>query len=452
MAEINNSLAASINSAPLDIGKTLLTVGQLNALRTKSALEEATTANTIQDTAHNKFLQDQGGGNRPTDTNTLAEAHQKHMGMAGSIGNVMVNDPSPSGVRQAIDMAKKAGVPIDPATEQHLLTSPPQQIVQYGKNMQAAGQQSTSNIEQNPSGIAQRSGAAAGGALAGQTGDVYTPPKPMTSAQVDKSVATQRNADGSRRVLSMEGSVPVQPNAPAAQNPLLRQKQVEAQGEELKGNAARNVEEYAGYKSEAINAASTKYLLRNLNDDADRFPTGKGANVAGATKQWLQAAGQLPGVGPAIQKITGDYSDPVAAFEAVQKNAGQLTRATLKDASGSAASEYRMIQQQLPNAELSPKGLKLVTAQMTAPEDYKQARLQAADSWKKTHSDSLAGFAADWNSKISPSAFLMARLPEEERNGVISRLQKTPEGKNILKGLKGQMQWAHDNGLDSVVD
>ena len=201
-----------------------------------------------------------------------------------------------------------------------------------------------------------------------------------------------------------------------------------------------------------MNAATTKYLLRNLNDDAERFPTGKGANTAGAIKQWMQAAGQLPGVGPGIKKIIGDYSDPVAAFEALQKNAGQLTRATLKDAEGKAASEYAMIQKQLPNAELSPGGLKLITAQMTAPEDYKQAKLQAADKWRASHNGTIDGFASDWNKNIGPGAFLFGRLPPNEQTGLVERLKKTPAGMEALQSLRSQMKWAHENGLCSVLD
>ena len=75
MAEINNSLAAAITQP--DIGKTLLTAGQIKEMQAKTALEEASTAQTQQNTDYNAFQQQQNGGYRVPDVNTLAETAQK---------------------------------------------------------------------------------------------------------------------------------------------------------------------------------------------------------------------------------------------------------------------------------------------------------------------------------------------------------------------------------------
>lgn len=445
MAEINNSLALGIKPMEMDISKPLEAAAKINSLR-------ASTAQTEQETGYRQFQQDQGGGYRATEQNTLAEAHQKQLGVAGQIGNMMVNAKSMSDRQQAIKAAEDSGVKIEPDVKQHLLSAPDAQFKQYGQNLQRAGQSSTTNIEQNPTQIGNRAAAGASGTAAGAIDEPYKPPgKPMTAPQVEGAISSRINRDGSSRVLSLEGNVPDQQAAPAVSS-LEKKGAIEARNIEKTALAPRLAEEYSGIKQEAMNAATTKYLLRNLNDDAERFPTGKGANTAGAIKQWMQAAGQLPGVGPGIKKIIGDYSDPVAAFEALQKNAGQLTRATLKDAEGKAASEYAMIQKQLPNAELSPGGLKLITAQMTAPEDYKQAKLQAADKWRASHNGTIDGFASDWNKNIGPGAFLFGRLPPNEQTGLVERLKKTPAGMEALQSLRGQMKWAHENGLSSVLD
>jgi len=211
--------------------------------------------------------------------------------------------------------------------------------------------------------------------------------------------------------------------------------------EAVAGDLAKELETY---KTEAGNASGIKYLLHNLIDDASRLPTGKGANIAGFLKQWLQAAGQTI---PGIEKIAKDYTDPIAAFEAVQKNAGQLTRATLKDVQGKAAVEYRMIQEQLPNAEMSEKGLKLVTSQMMAPEDYKQSRFQAATIYREHHK-TLDGFAAEWNKNVGPGAFLFMRLPKDEQTGLKERMGKTTAGKKALESLRTQIEWINQHGLD----
>ena len=75
------------------------------------------------------------------------------------------SETSTRGLNEAIKMAKDAGKKIDPETEQHLLSSPPQQIVQYGKNLQAGGMQpSNTNV------LAQTSQAQTGGAKVGGNG------------------------------------------------------------------------------------------------------------------------------------------------------------------------------------------------------------------------------------------------------------------------------------------
>src|SRR5882724_6619855 len=102
MAEINNSLAAQIKSDPIDIGKTLLTASQINSLR-------ANTAQTEQETGYRQFQQDQGGGYRASEQNTLAETAQKRLGIAGQIGNMMVNAKTAEDRKQAIKAAKDSG-------------------------------------------------------------------------------------------------------------------------------------------------------------------------------------------------------------------------------------------------------------------------------------------------------------------------------------------------------
>lgn len=445
MAEINNSLALGVKPMEMDIAKPLEAATKINYLR-------ANTAQTEQETGYRQFQQDSNEGYRVPEVNTLAEAHQKQIGLAGQIGNMLANDPSPSGVRQAIDAAKKAGVPVDPSTEQHLLTAPPQQIVKYGQNMQRAGQPSTAAIEQNPNQIGNRAAAGASGAAAGAIDAPYAPPgKPMTQPQVDSAISTRTNRDGTPRVLSMEGNVPAQPGAPGATN-LERKQVIEARGTERVGTAAKNVEEFAGYKQSAANSSTTKTVLRSLQDDAERVYTGKGATNKGDAQKWILAASNLPGVGSLVKHFAGDQSDPVAAIENIRKNIGIISRQAVGDIHETSAAALESVQNSLPTEEMSSKGLKLATSQMMAIEDYKQARLQSAQKWKDTHSGSLDGFASDWSKNMGPATFVMARLPKEEQIAVRQRLGSTTEGKRTLNSIDTQLAWGHKNGLDSVVD
>lgn len=496
MAEINNSLAASVASQPLDLRSTLAAIAQIQEAQAKTGLLDLQSQQEARKLSGFKYLQtnprDVTGavmrgldpsvgstlqdmfykqGNReklgydPGDVSSLASASRttteqkaKEAEIWGSVGNMVQSDPSPTGVQRAIQAARKAGLSVSPLEENHYLTlakENPSQITALGKQLSALGQSGGQ--------FAETSGQAAGAKAAATA--PYEPVPINPNAKMTTRAVLARTAGG--RPISDAQKYDDENVRRGLETPTPEQRArgVVGPGDVPgisgigpKAQAEQTVEgdilgkEYGGYKDEAKNAAMTKYLLKNLQDETARFATGKGATAAGTAKQWLQAAGQLPGVGPAVQKITGDISDPVAAFEAVQKNAGQLTRATLKDVEGRAAMEYKMIQQQLPNAEMSPKGLQQVTAQMMAPEDYKQARLQAADVWKKTHNDSIDGFAADWNKNIGPGAFLFARLPAEEQAATVQRLSKTAEGKRTLDTIKKQMQWAHERGLDSVID
>lgn len=448
MAEINNSLALNVKPFEADISKPILAASQINYLR-------ANTDKTQQEVDYNNTLQAQGqNGMRPQEENTLADAHQKQIGLAGQIGNMLASDPSPAGVQQAIAAAKKAGIPVAPETEQHLLSAPPQQIVKYGQNMQRAGQTATANIEQNPNQVGNRAAAGASGTAAGTVDQPYTPPKPMTQPQVDGAVSSRTNRDGSPRVLSLEGNVPDQPAAPAAPKlTSLEQKQIiDARGTERAGTAQKNVEEFAGYKQAAANSSTTKTVLRSLQDDAQRIYTGKGAEPKAAAQKYLLAAQTLPGVGPLIKHFAGDQTDPVAAAENISKNIGIISRQAVGDIHETSAAALESVQNSIPTIGTSNKGLTLATSQMMAIEDFKQARLQQAQAWKDGHNGSLDGFASDWNKNMGPATFVMARLPRDEQIAVRKRLNETPEGRRTLGAVDKQMEWGKAHGLDSVID
>jgi hypothetical protein len=450
MPEINNALALGVKSEPVDM---------IGTLAKAQALKQSQAQTNILEQSYGEREREYGenGGLTSGQRATMSKTQQEAM---GPIGNILSNDQSLPARQQALSLAKRAGIPMDTMTEQHLLTAPADQIKQYGVNAQRLGQASTTNIEQ--SGVPAGRHAAA---VAPYT-PVQVPPGSTVTTTEQVANAARPPVKSSAAIMGDDEAVrkglysptPDQTKRGVA-GPVVSGGEIPGiSGIGPKAQAEQTVagdvlgKEYAGYKEQAISAATTKYLLKNLQDDTARLATGKGATAASVAKQWIQAAGDLPGVGPAIKKIAGDHSDAVAAFEAVQKNAGQLTRATLKDVDGKAASEYSMIQKQLPNVEMSKGGLALVTAQMAAPEDYKQARLQAADSWRKNHRDSIDGFAAEWTKNIGPGAFLFARLPQEEQTAMVGRLNKTPEGQRTLQSLKTQMKWAHDRGLDSVID
>lgn len=450
MAEINNSLAAQIQVPQIDLASTLGKAAQINSLN-------ASTERTQQEVEHNKFLYKQGGGYTPGELQTQAVTQQQHLENGGRIGNAYLANPTDASWSAAVDEASKVGLIRGGSLEKaQYLSLPPQQRMSVAKSLQQAGMPSQTAVEQTgvPAGNTTREagkyipeGIQPNTPIISRTEAATGGRQPVTQQRVDNAISSGRNFDGSPRVTSaadVVGTPQVVRNPDGSISSSVTP--------ETTGTQQSLAQDYAGYRENGKNAAMTKYLLRNMQDDADRLSTGKGATFTNTAKQWIQSAQTLPGVGESIKKITGDISDPIAAFEAIQKNAGQLTRATMKDVDGKAASEYSMIQKQLPNAEMSPRGLKLVAAQMMAPEDFKQAKLQAADNWKKGNNGSLGGFESDWNKNITPTTFLFARLPAQDRDVLIQNLGKTSQGKETLARIKQQSIWAHNNGLDGVLD
>jgi hypothetical protein len=407
MAEINNALAAQIQvpqTNPLD------TLGKLTAIqRGRQELE------------HNQFLYDRGGGYTPSELQTQAATQQQHLENASRIGNVLANDPSEAGRRQALQMAKDYGVPVNPLMEHHIMTAPAATIRQYGRNMQQAGQTAQSAIEQTGAPSYNR----AYGTKSGELGGALAP------------------ADGGAPGAPASGpatGAPGKPPAPAGGLSLTERTR------EAEGNAQKRVEEFEGYRKENDAAGVQKVALRQLMDDADRVRTGAGADKEQAARKWLLAAGQLI---PGLQGVADKFSDPVAAFESINKNAGLIARSAIKSVGGTAASELDAISKSLVGTDTSNKGIKINASQLVGLETYKQARFQAAQQYQDANG-TLKGFAADFNKRAGPAAWVYMSLPPEERAKVAESLRKSSPG--TLNSIAKQLKYIHENKLDEGVE
>jgi hypothetical protein len=416
MPEINNALALGVKNDPVDVAGTL---AKAVAIREGNA-----KADILQQSygEREREYQENGGltsGQRATMSKTQQEA-------MGPIGNILSNDQSPQARQQAISLARRAGIPMDDMTAGHLMTAPPDQVKQYGMNAQRLGQSASSNIEQNPNAIAQRSQGHAGGA---ELGTMYGPPggapTPVGSPARDGGTAGP-------------GAGPA-PTAPLS----LQERKLEAAG-----NAGKRVEEFNQYRQENEGAGVQKVALRQLMQDADRVRTGAGADREQAARKWLLAAGQLI---PGLQGVADKYSDPVAAFESINKNAGLIARTAIKQVGGTAASELDAISKSLVGTETSQKGIQINASQLVGLETYKQARFQAAQQYQDANG-TLKGFAADFNQKAGPAAWVYMSLPAEERAKIGETLRKSADGKKTLNSIAKQLDYIHKNKLDDSVD
>jgi len=415
MPEINNSLAASIK--PLDIAGTLGKAAQIRSENLSGDLKQ-------QALEHNEREYGENAGLTAGERSTMSKTQQEAM---GPIGNILANDQSPQARQQAISLARRAGIPMDDMTAGHLMSAPPAQIKQYGLNAQRLGQSSSTNIEQNPGAIAKRSQAQSGGSelgtMYGPSGDSGTPVESPDAGGVPSGRSAPQAA----------------PTAPLS----LQERKIEAAG-----NAGKRVEEFNQYRQENEGASVQKVALRQLMSDAERVRTGAGADKEQAARKWLLAAGQLI---PGLQGVADKYSDPVAAFESINKNSGLIARTAIKQVGGTAASELDAISKSLVGTDTSQKGIQINASQLVGLETYKQARFQAAQQYQDANG-SLKGFAADFNQKAGPAAWVYMSLPPEERAKVGESMRKSPEGQRTLNSIAKQLKYIHDNKLDEGVD
>lgn len=420
MAEIDNSLAASIK--PLDVGGALAKAAQLREATANADLAQ-------QRFQHNEREYGENAGLTSGERSTMSKTQQEAM---GPIGNILANDQSPQARQQAISLAKRAGIPMDDMTAGHLMSAPPDQIKQYGVNAQRLGQSSSSNVEQNPGAIAQRAQGHAGGT---ELGTMYGP----GGGPSDAAPAPSRGGPAPAGANAPPGAVP----APAAGLSLMERKK------EAAGNADARVDEFKQYRQENEGAGVQKVALRQLMQDAERVRTGAGASKEQLARKWLLAAGNVI---PGLQGVADKYSDPVAAFESISKNAGLIARTAIKQVGGTAASELDAISKSLVSTDTSQKGIQINASQLVGLETYKQARFQAAQQYQDANGGTLKGFSADFNKKAGPAAWVYMSLPAEERAKVGESMRKTPEGQRTLGSIAKQLKYIHDNKLDEGVE
>jgi hypothetical protein len=203
------------------------------------------------------------------------------------------------------------------------------------------------------------------------------------------------------------------------------------QGENIEKKAQSNVDM-------AENAQRNNALLTRMKADVGNFPQGP----LGANNTRLQSY---------LRYFNSDYDQPVATAEEYNKNAGFVLRGAVHDTSSRAAvQEYNLIGKTLPSQETSPRGTTRVINEFQGLNDYLIAKNQAQGMWRQGHGN-LQNFETDWQSRVSPDAFLLNRMTPEDRQSTITQLQATPEGRGTLKTLAGQMQYLKNSGLENSI-
>jgi hypothetical protein len=147
--EINNSLALGITNNAPDIGKTLLTASQIKEMQTKSALEEATTAQTQQTTDYNakQEAMPENNGLRVHEAGVQADTNIKRSDLRAREANEIFNDPSDKGIQSSFKRWETAGHPLDTLTQQSMLSMSPAERKARADQIRQGGMPSSTNME-----------------------------------------------------------------------------------------------------------------------------------------------------------------------------------------------------------------------------------------------------------------------------------------------------------------
>jgi hypothetical protein len=208
-----------------------------------------------------------------------------------------------------------------------------------------------------------------------------------------------------------------------------------ARGGELENTLGKQIDD------EARGAVQQNSLIGQMRIASDSFSMGPMQPRIGQIQSYFQQ----------MFPDSKELATAVGGWQDFKKLGGQLVRQAVKDTSSrAAAQEFNMIASALPSDVMSRPGFGLVADQMAGLNDWKIARQQAAQAWRQQpgNGGTIEGFDSTWNRNVSPSAFWIMRMPENDLKVVYATLSKTKEGQATAARLAGELSYLKANGLD----
>ena len=484
MAEINNSLAASVNTSPVDLSKTLGTISQIELAQAHAGLFGLQAQQEARKLAGFDYLKSnptdyQGaiqrgldpsvgstlqtmsekdraygltpGGVSPESYNSLTSAQEhraktvqtgvetdtKAMENKSRIAQGYLANPTDSSWNSAIDSAISNGYVDRLNGERIKAVKDPAQRAQAAQAWIGSGV--APNDYTKPHNVSQTDAITTPGAL-------MRPPVASTNRVVGDKEAVQNGLYEPTAQEQAQGWVRPQPSSRVAQTfgqaaPAMTPGQLK-ENEAYGGELAKTL---PALSDKADNSRQANFTLDQMKAESQSWDMGKGAPTLMSAAKYLKSAA-------ASVNIKDTFLDkPIADYESFEKNAGVLTRQAVKEVSTRAAvQEFQMIQNQLPSSGMTRGGFNQIVDQFQAVNDFNIAKHQSGQAYYDVN-HTMDGFDAQWNKNVSPSAFLVARLAPEKMGELFTKLGKTPEGRTTLQSLRSQMQWAVDHNLDAMV-
>lgn len=459
MAEINNALAASI--AQPDIGGTLAKAAQIRELNTKADLGQ-------QSLQANQREYDANGGLTAGQRSTMSKTQQEAM---GPIGNILSQDQSAQARQMAVSLAKRAGIPMDTLTEQHLLTAPPEQIKQYGINAQRLGQSSSTQIEQSGVPAANRTreegrylpqGIPANEPIISRTEAATGGRAPVPSSKaimgddeaVRKGIYAPTPEQIKRGVTGPAGGTPQSPSFDDRfKGDMFTPSVVRGPDGSISSSVtpattalqAQSVKQYEKAGEVAQTAQGLSMRLDMMDHSADVLnsagwsSTGAGANAKLGAAKSVNSLLQTVGLPAAIDP------NKVANWEDLNK---ETTRAGFDLARTLGSREAATIVQSsvsaVPGAENSPLGFKLVSSGIRQAIQRERDYYNFATEYAKTHRGNTFGADVEFNKQFPPDLYSKTAVANAIPPDAIKLMKSDPK-------LAGKFDEKYGSGMSTFI-
>jgi hypothetical protein len=215
----------------------------------------------------------------------------------------------------------------------------------------------------------------------------------------------------------------------------------EGEKEGQKSVAQQNALDFQTVTKEAAGAPQALAQASFMRQEAPNFYTGPGAAYNQDLNKLLLV----------LDPTNPERANKVASYESFIKDAGYLSRAQAAAASSKAGvQELKMVASSMPSEETSQRGLDRVLGQVQGMQDYRLAKQIAQNQYVNQPGRGgwdNNGFEAQFNTTVSPYAFMYMRLSDQDRAEIRNQLAGSKAGQAELGRLQGQIKYITDNNL-----
>lgn len=207
---------------------------------------------------------------------------------------------------------------------------------------------------------------------------------------------------------------------------------------------------------DAVSAAQGNATIQRLRDTSQSWTSDKFAEWHNDARTWSMAIGHQLGINdPRLEQQVGDF----AAFN---KNAQQMVQERVRMVSPRASTqEYQMISKSLPSSEIGNNAIQQISDQIQGTNDFTIARNYALSRWRAAQAQmtpnqqyiqTLGDFDGNLLKRITPYTFMLHAMTQTQGGqaqfqGLVSNLQKTPEGQRELQRIQQQFQYGKQSGM-----